>query len=53
VRRVITQRVLLAAALAATLAVLSAAVSVWRFVQVQRDMSSARATCECCEEPAQ
>lgn len=47
----LAQRVLLAAALAATFAVLAAAFSVWRFVQVQRDMSSTQAACECCEPP--
>ncbi|MCY1054412.1 hypothetical protein [Nannocystis sp. SCPEA4] len=45
------RRVLLAAALAATVAVAAAATAIWHLQQVRRDMSAALAACECCEEP--
>lgn len=43
--------VLLAAALAATFAVLTAAVAVRRILEVEREVLGARSACECCEEP--
>ncbi|WAS99322.1 hypothetical protein [Nannocystis punicea] len=46
------RRLLLAAALAATVAVAAATAGIWRFLQVRRDMSRTLETCACCEEPA-
>lgn len=45
------RRLLLAASLAATVAVAAAAIGIWRFVQVRRDMSQTLGACTCCEAP--
>ena len=43
-------RLLLAAALAATFAVFTAALAVWRMIGVENDVLGARRACDCCEE---
>lgn len=47
------RRVLLAAALAATVAVFAAAVGIWHLRQLEDRFSGTRRACECCEESRQ